>query len=188
MKKYLFGMPIVAMVVMVSMFFSCGNNGNANQAETDPDSVTVESAGMTTSNTYDSNHENEKEDEVETGTGNVNASEQDVQLIKKWYDYVFGVKDISDNIFDKFLSTDTKKRLWTEDYDGCYEYWRFRTTAQDYDPKVGDVSKIESITEKGDGWYEVKYLDMGNKGETKIKIGNNKIIDFVQDSSWDSWD
>lgn len=130
----------------------------------------------------------EKADETITESGEVNTSEQDIKLIKEWYEYVFGVKEISDNTLDKFLSSDVKKKLWTEDYDGVYEYWRFRTTAQDYNPEVGDVSKIENVSLKDDGWYEVTYLDMGNKGKTKVKIDNNKIVDFVQDSSWDSWD
>lgn len=114
--------------------------------------------------------------------------EKDTSIIKEWYDYVFGVKEISDNVLNKFLSPDTKKRLWTEDYEGTYEYWRFRTTAQDYNPEVGDISRISKISIKGDGWYDVSYLDMGSKGKTKVRIANNKIIDFVQDSTWDSWD
>ena len=43
MKRYLFGMPVVAMVIMVSMFCSCGNKGNTSQVQTTTDSVAVES-------------------------------------------------------------------------------------------------------------------------------------------------
>ena len=46
MKRYLYGMPIVAMVVMVSVFGSCGNNGNTGQTQASTDSATVESADM----------------------------------------------------------------------------------------------------------------------------------------------
>ena len=45
MKKYLFGMSVVAMVVMVSVFCSCGNKGNVKQVEDAADSVAVESTG-----------------------------------------------------------------------------------------------------------------------------------------------
>ena len=45
MKKFLFGMPVVAMVVMVSVFCSCGNKGNVNKVEVAADSVAVESTG-----------------------------------------------------------------------------------------------------------------------------------------------
>ena len=46
MKKFLFGMPVVAMVIMVSMFCSCGNKGNTSQVQTTTDSVAVESTDM----------------------------------------------------------------------------------------------------------------------------------------------
>ena len=116
------------------------------------------------------------------------TSERDIKLITEWYDYVFGKKEISDDVLDKFLSSKVKKSLLTEDYDGCYECWIFRTIAQDYDHNVGDISKIEDISVNSDGWYEVKYLDMGYKGKTTIKIDNTKIVDFVPDSSWSNND
>ena len=112
------------------------------------------------------------------------TSERDIKLITEWYDYVFGKKEISDDVLDKFLSSKVKKSLLTEDY----EWWIFRTIAQDCDPNVGDISKIEDISVNSDGWYEVKYLDMGYKGKTTIKIDNTKIVDFVPDSSWSNND
>ena len=93
-------------------------------------------------------------------------------------------KEMNDDILDKYLSAELKKSLWTEDYDGCYEYWLFRTYAQDSKPD-NDVSKIEGIKELGDGWYEVKYLDMGWNGTTKVKVKEDKIVEFVKDQSWD---
>lgn len=114
------------------------------------------------------------------------SEQEEVKLITEWYDYVFGKKEISDDVLNKFLSSNVKKRIWTEDYEGCYEYWKFRTSAQDYDPNVGDVSKIEDISVNNDGWYEVKYLDMGYNGKTTIKVENSQIVDFVPDSSWNN--
>ena len=108
-------------------------------------------------------------------------------MIEEWYMYVLNKKKCTDNILDKFLSSDIKESLWTEDYEGCYQYWRFRTTACDSSPE-GDISKIESINYIGDKWYEIKYLDMGWKGLTKIKVDNAKITEYVADKSWDSWD
>lgn len=109
---------------------------------------------------------------------------QDIKLITEWYDYVFGKKEISDDVLDKFLSLKIKKSLWTEDYFGCYEFWKFRTTAQDYEPTVGNISIIQDVVVNSEGWYEVRYMDMGNLGVTTIKIENSKIVDFVPDSSW----
>lgn len=114
------------------------------------------------------------------------SKQEEIKLITEWYDYVFGKKEISDDVLNKFLSSNAKKRIWTEDYEGCYVFWKFRTVAQDYDPNVGDVSKIEDISVNNDGWYEVKYLDMGYNGKTTIKVENSKIVDFIPDSSWNS--
>lgn len=113
----------------------------------------------------------------------IDSSEQDIKFIKEWYKYVLGEKKYSENILDKFLSSDLKKSLWTEDYEGCYEYWKFRTNAQDSSPN-GDISRIESVTRIDDAWYEITYLDMGWKGTTKVKVEKGKIADFVKDKSW----
>lgn len=109
-------------------------------------------------------------------------------MIKEFYKYVFGEKEMDDDILDTYLSSVLKKSLWTEDYDGCYEYWRFRTTAQDFNPETGDVSKINEVKSDGDGWYTVKYLDMGNEGQTRVKVANGKIVELKSDKSWESWD
>ena len=116
-----------------------------------------------------------------------NDTEKDNQLIREWYQLVLnGLPSESD--MDKYLAPNVKKELWTDDYDGgCYEFWRFRTTAQDSKPDA-DVSKIENIASIGDGWYEVKYLDMGWKGTTKVKIKDGKIVGFKADTTWNSWD
>jgi len=148
----------LVLLVIIGAFASRGSNGSDSSQSVVADSIAVEDTKKT--------------------------SERDIKLITEWYDYVFGKKEISDDVLDKFLSSKVKKSLWTEDYDGCYEFWQFRTIAQDYNPNVGDISKIENISVNSDGWYEVKYLDMGNKGKTTIKIDNTKIVDFVPDSSW----
>lgn len=113
-------------------------------------------------------------------------SSSDSLLICEWYDNVFNGNGGSDDILDKYLSSELKERLWTEDYDGCYEFYRFRTAAQDYNPEEGNVSRIISISDEDNGWYEVKYLDMGYRGTTRVCINDNKIVDFVADSSWES--
>ena len=117
-----------------------------------------------------------------------NATLTDSLLISEWYNIVLKDGEMSDAILDKYLSPEAKKKIWTEDYDGCYQYWAFRTAAQDYNISVGDISKIEEISDNGDGWYEVKYIDMGFNGKTLVKIENNQIVDLVKDASWDSWD
>lgn len=117
------------------------------------------------------------------------AALSDTKIIEEWYSLVLDVMGSapSDKDLDKYLSQNLKKRIWTKDYEGTYEFYRFRTTAQDSSPN-GDVCKIESITNEGDGWYEVKYLDQGWEGLTRVKVEDGIIVDFVEDKSWKSWD
>ena len=104
-----------------------------------------------------------------------------------WYDLVLNGR-VTENALNDYLSPEVKQRLWSEDYDGCYESWRFRTAAQDYNPEMGDVSKIKDIVSESDGWYEITYWDMGYSGKTRVKMEDGIIVDFVQDRSWDGWD
>ena len=117
------------------------------------------------------------------------TSLSDTKIINEWYSIVLDVMGgaPSDKDMDKYLSPNLKERIWTEDYEGVYEYNLFRTAAQDSSPN-GDECKIESITSDGDGWYIVKYLDQGWEGLTKVKVKDGKIVDFVEDKSWKSWD
>lgn len=160
MKKTKDFYPFILIVAISMLILSCGNSGKSQAANQDVTDSIVE-------------------DKQEAIT-NV---ESDKSLIKDFYQYVFDKKEMSDEVLDKYLSAELKKSLWTEDYDGCYEYWRFRTNAQDSNSD-NDVSKIESVKELGDGWYEVKYLDMGWNGTTKVKVEDNKIVELVKDQSW----
>lgn len=159
MKKVYSTVMVLAMMVAALSFTACGGK----QKDTNNSNTT----------------------EVITESGDIDNSEQDIKFIKEWYDYVIGTKEVTDNVLNKYLSSDLKKRLWTEDYDGCYEYWQFRTQAQDCNPD-GDISKIENITNEGDGWYTVTYKDLGWSGLTKIKVKNGKIVEFVPDKTWNS--
>ncbi len=159
-KKYLV-LPTWALVVFMNVVCSCGNNSKPQSVHQDVKDSIVE--------------------EKQEVTANV---ENDKSLIKDFYQYVLGKKEMKDEVLDKYLSAELKKSLWTEDYEGCYEYWLFRTSAQDSKPD-NDVSKIESVKELGEGWYVVKYLDMGWNGTTKVKVKEDKIVEFVKDKSWD---
>ena len=114
------------------------------------------------------------------------TSDADIKLIIDWYKYVLGGSP-TENDMKRFLSSDVMKKIWTEDYEGCYMFWRFRTTAQDSKPD-NDISEIEEINIEGGGWYTVKYKDMGWDGKTKVKVMDGKIVDFEKDVSWKSWD
>jgi len=108
-----------------------------------------------------------------------NDTEKDNQLIREWYQLVLDAS-LAESDLDKYLTPNVVDKIE-------YEFWRFRTAAQDSKPG-SDVSRIESITSKGDGWYEVKYLDMGWEGTTMVKVKDGKIVDLKADKTWDSWD
>lgn len=169
-KKYLpYILGTVVLLGIISYFSSKGSNEGSNNQSIVANSVAV------------ADSEAVADEDMEKP-----SEQEEIKLITEWYDYVFGKKEISDNVINKFLSSKVKERIWTEDYEGCYEFWKFRTIAQDYDPNVGDVSKIKDISVDNDGWYEVKYFDMGYNGKTTIKVENSQIVDFVPDSSWNS--
>ena len=109
-------------------------------------------------------------------------------MIKEFYKYVLGEKEMDEDILDAYLTKDMKQSLWTEDYEGCYEFWRFRTSAQDYDPEVGNISKVKEVKSDGNYWYTVSYMDMGYEGLTIVKVVNSKIVELKPDKSWDGWD
>lgn len=54
-------------------------------------------------------------------------------------------------------------------------FWELRSGAQD---GPSNVSKVTDITAEGDGWYNVSFLDMGNKGSKSLKIEGDKIVDY----------
>lgn len=116
------------------------------------------------------------------------SSINDEVVIENFYQYVIGGKNISDEILNTYLSPELKKSLWTDDYDGCYEIYKFRTSAQDCDEAVGDINEMKEIKALGDGWYVVTYMDMGNYGQTIVRVVDEKIVDYVQDKSWASWE
>ena len=90
-------------------------------------------------------------------------------------DYVFEYHDFSlirNHFSDKVLNRLTKEY----DYDGeGYAVWLFRTGAQD---GPSDVSRVNDITKEKDGWYTVKYTDMGIEGVCHflVQSHNGEII------------
>lgn len=60
----------------------------------------------------------------------------------------------------------------------CYAFYELRTQEQDSADGSDGESCIVDIEEIGDGWYVVKYLDMGWSGMTRIKLVEDKIDDF----------
>jgi hypothetical protein len=67
-------------------------------------------------------------------------------------------------------------------YSQCgYAVWELRTGGNG-DKGPDSISKVNSITSLGNGWYKVSYTDMGFKGITNVKIINDhgtlKVDDY----------
>ena len=100
-------------------------------------------------------------------------------LTTLYSDYVFQYHEFS--LIENHFSKKVLKRLKQEyDYDGeGYAVWLFRTGAQD---GPSNVSKVNDITTEPDGWYVVKYTDMGIEGTCRFLIqlrdGEPFVLDF----------
>lgn len=100
-------------------------------------------------------------------------------LTTLYSDYVFQYHEFS--LIENHFSEKVLKRLKQEyDYDGeGYAVWLFRTGAQD---GPSNVSKVNDITTEPDGWYVVKYTDMGIEGTCRFLIqlrdGEPFVLDF----------
>lgn len=83
-----------------------------------------------------------------------------------------------------FTATALNKLKKSYDFDcetgDCYAYYELRTQEQDVKPGTSGESEITGIKSVGDGWYVVKYTDMGWPGMTRIKIVDGKIDDFTR--------
>lgn len=77
-----------------------------------------------------------------------------------------GYADI-ERVAGKFFTPKMMKKLAAayEYEDGGYAVWELRTDAQD----GTGPSRVTSVTPLGDGWYLVKFLDMGFNGTKKLK-------------------
>lgn len=123
---------------------------------------------------------------------NTDLTDQKKRFLKEFYtNYIFGREDFYAKA--KEICTPQMLNLLKKEYvemgyeceDGeCYGIWIFRTSFQD---GPSDIDEVQEITDIGDGWYKVTYLDMGHNGETFIQLINNEnkfmINDIKKDKS-----
>lgn len=97
-------------------------------------------------------------------------------------DYVFRPGDFSD--IRSHFSEEVLGRLrdgyeYDCDREECFAVWMFRSGHQD---GIDNDSKVLSVENAGNGWYEVCYSDMGFDGKcsfkAQIKDGRVFITDF----------
>lgn len=107
-------------------------------------------------------------------------------FLKAFYaHYVFDAESM-EKIANDVCTPKLLKYLEKEyDYDcmeePCYAMWCFRTSMQD---GPSDVSKVTEVIAENDGWFKVSYLDMGNKGVSRIRFimthGKYKMDEVVR--------
>ena len=107
------------------------------------------------------------------------------EMILEFYEFVFGKKEMTEAILNKYLTPNVKNTLWTEDQGGGYMIARFRTVTRESNRDFFNISVIEDIISLEDGWFRVEYLDMGFEGKTKLRVEGEKIIDYEPDPSWE---
>lgn len=114
-------------------------------------------------------------DKQVTQNGQIDKMQKEWNFIWDFYEHILMIKEDDWDVTD-YISSSLAKRLWTEDYDGCYQVWVFRTGVNG---GTGG-SKIMAVKPTGkDGWYEVKYIDEGTPGKTSVHIANGLIDDYV---------
>lgn len=123
----------------------------------------------------------------------VDETGQQERFLKEFYtNYIFGHEDFyakAKEICTPQMLTLLKREYEDMGYeceDGeCYGLWIFRTSFQD---GPSDVEEVQEVTNMGDGWYKVTYLDMGNNGETLVRLEDNggklMISDIKKDKSF----
>ena len=65
----------------------------------------------------------------------------------------------------------------------CYATWLFRTQSQDYKSSTENESRVISVKDLGDNWFEVEFYDGGWKGIKKIKAyfkDGNIVMDMIE--------
>ena len=157
MKKFL--LCIVAVMMTALFSISCGNQSGKTEEKEVSENVTKTEAEVIES-------------------VNDDAAVKDF-LTTLYNNYVFEYKDFS-AIKQHFAPNVLKRLKDGYDYDGeGYAVWLFRTGAQD---GPSDVSKVNSIEKDSDGWYVVKYTDMGIEGTCRFLVEQHNseviVLDF----------
>ena len=104
-----------------------------------------------------------------------NTHKNKVEFIKELYNsYVFGSYDLA-LIADRFCTDRLRKKLADAygydcpDGEQCYAVWMFRSGVQD---GPSNECRLTSIINLKNGWYRVRFIDMGVPGYVEIKFVN----------------
>jgi hypothetical protein len=174
MKRYLFGMPIVAMVVMVSVICSCGNKVNVNQVVDAADSVAVESTGIDT----------------------VAAKEFIESMYKDLYEpfELYDERRYEKTLLSKYFTKEAMQKFYVEsdyeerDFFYCTDFLVNGSISGTASPDYGDEVVFRTIKPESDDWFLV--TNIWDVIQTPVKVhlkvksadGELKIVDIKLDN------
>ena len=143
------------MIAAAIAVVACGNKQQSQQQEKDSIEVAIDTTSQQVAS---------QTDQQATNDAKV------FEIIREFYkNYVFGKKEITDEVINKYCTKKLAKKLAADyDYDdGGYAIWEFRSDNQDGDSDVQEVTNVEAM---GNGVYKVSFNDMGTKGSCKISV------------------
>lgn len=172
MKKNLFSMPIVATVVMVNVFCSSGNKGNAGQDQTGTDSVAVKST----------------EFDPVAAKGFLENMYKD--FFEPWN------KDREDKAYlSKFFTSEAMSKFYVEsDYEEgeffyCTDFLVHGDISGSASPDYGNKVVSRTIVADSDGWFLVTNIWDVIKEPVKVRLqvknvnGLYKVVDISTDNN-----
>jgi len=154
MKRNLFGMSIVAMVGIVSIFCSCGNKGSLSQTQAVADSVVVESLGIDT----------------------VAAKEFIESMYKDLYEpfKLYDERRYEKTLLSKYFTKEAMQKFYVEsdyeerDFFYCTDFLVNGSISGTASPDYGDEVVFRTIKPESDDWFLV--TNIWDVIQTPVKV------------------
>lgn len=147
-------MKKILVIAVAAAVVSCGNKQQSQRHQDNNSFVTATDSAVT----------------EESAANQPNQNAKAIEKIQEFYQkYVFGREAMTREVAYKYCTKSLAKKLADDyDYDGDgYAVWDFRSSAQDGDSDVQEVTNIEELA---DNMYKVTYDDMGHKGVCIITV------------------
>ena len=147
-------MKKILVIAVAAAVVSCGNKQQSQRHQDNNSFVSATDSAVT----------------EESAANQPNQNTKAIEKIQEFYQkYVFGREEMTREVAYKYCTKSLAKKLADDyDYDGDgYAVWDFRSSAQDGDSDVQEVTNIEELA---DNMYKVTYDDMGHKGVCIITV------------------
>ena len=177
MKRMLYGMPKVVMVVMVSIFCSCGNQVSANQSQTTTDCVVEES--------------------TEADRIDPTAAKEFLESMYKTFYEPYNMDRNGEKLLCKYFVAEAMQKFYVEsdyeegDFFYCTDFLINGSISGDAAPDYGDKVVSRTIEPEKEGWFLVTNIWDVIKDpvivhlQVKYVDGAYKIVDIRVDDKED---